>query len=97
MHKHNYKRIRLFFLSFLFFSFLFNTVVSAQDGEALFKANCTSCHAVKDKVVGPALQGVEGRHTEEWLLKWVKNSQTLVKAGDAEAVKLFDFASCRKA
>ena len=45
--------ISVFFLSFISFS-----PVYAQDGEALFKANCTSCHAVKEKVIGPALAGV---------------------------------------
>ncbi|MEO0311893.1 MAG: hypothetical protein RIQ89_1550 [Bacteroidota bacterium] len=65
----------------------------AQDlanGEKLFKANCTQCHAVHDKVIGPALAGVENRHSEEWLIKWIKNSQALVKAGDPEAVKIFN-------
>lgn len=90
MHKDYYKRCKSFLFSFLILSSVFISRVSAQDGEALFKANCTSCHAVKDKVVGPALAGVDTRHSEEWLLKWVKNSQALVKAGDAEAVKLFN-------
>src|ERR1044072_8415637 len=90
MHNNNYKRIKAFLFSFLLFSFLFNTAVSAQDGEALFKANCTSCHAVKDKVVGPALAGIQNRRSEEWLIKWIKNSQALVKAGDEYAVKIFN-------
>jgi len=90
MHNNNYKRIKSFLFSFLLFLFLYNTTVSAQDGEALFKANCTSCHAVKDKVVGPALAGIQNRRSEEWLLKWVKNSQALVKAGDEYAVKIFN-------
>jgi len=71
---------------FLFLAF----ITKAQDGEALFKSNCTACHAINDKVIGPALKGVENRHTEEWLLKWVHNSQAMVKAGDADAVKLFN-------
>jgi mono/diheme cytochrome c family protein len=74
-----------------FTAFLLNfQTAAAQDGAALFKANCTQCHAVKDRVIGPALAGMETRHTEEWLLKWVKNSQSLVKAGDPAAVKLFN-------
>ncbi len=79
------------FLISIFFITLFGAnTASAQDGEALFKANCTSCHAVKEKVIGPALAGVETRRTEEWLLKWIKNSQAMVKAGDADAVKLYN-------
>jgi cytochrome c2 len=30
-------------------------------GETLFNANCKACHAVKRKLVGPALAGVESR------------------------------------
>jgi cytochrome c551/c552 len=90
MHPNYYRRCKSFFFSFLISSFIFISGVQAQDGESLFKANCASCHAVKDKVVGPALQGVETRHTEEWLLNWVHNSQAMVKAGDADAVKLFN-------
>jgi mono/diheme cytochrome c family protein len=63
---------------------------SVQDGEALFKAQCTSCHAVKEKLVGPALKGIETRRPEEWLLKWVKNSSAVIKSGDEYANKLYN-------
>lgn len=62
-----------------------------QDGGQIFKTNCGACHTVgKGKLVGPDLKGVQDRHTEEWILKWVKGSQALVKSGDKEAVKLFN-------
>jgi mono/diheme cytochrome c family protein len=63
-----------------------------EKGEKLFKQNCTSCHALDRKVVGPALAGVADRvpqPSEAWLIKWIKNSQSLVKAGDGYAVKIF--------
>ncbi len=63
---------------------------STQDGEALFKANCASCHAVKEKMIGPALKGIETRRSEEWILKWVKNSSAVIKSGDDYAVKLYN-------
>jgi cytochrome c oxidase subunit 2 len=62
---------------------------SADEGEKLFNANCTSCHAINEKVVGPALKNVHTKRQEAWLLKWIKNSQALVKSGDAQAVQLF--------
>src|SRR4051812_27839608 len=78
-------------LTFLFtLLFITSKIAFAQDGEALFKSNCTSCHAINDKVIGPPLKNVQTKHSEEWLLKWVHNSQALVKAGDADAVKLFN-------
>ncbi len=62
----------------------------AAEGEKLFNANCTACHAINDKVVGPALKDVDKRHSEAWIIKWVKNSQAMVKAGDAEALKIYN-------
>jgi cytochrome c2 len=68
----------------------FNNIY-AQDGATLFRTNCGACHSVgKGKLVGPDLKGVTDRHKEEWIMKWVKGSQTLVKAGDPEAVKVFN-------
>jgi mono/diheme cytochrome c family protein len=66
------------------------TQLKADDGGDMFKQNCGACHTVgKGKLVGPDLKGVETRHSEAWILKWVKGSQAMVQAGDKEAVKLF--------
>ena len=59
-------------------------------GDALFKGNCAQCHAVNDKVVGPALAGIDKRRPISWLIPWVKNSSKVVASGDAYAVKLFN-------
>lgn len=59
-------------------------------GEALFKSNCAACHQLDKKSVGPALRGVGGMFDRDWLYKWIRNSQALVKAGDPTAVKLFE-------
>lgn len=78
-------------LSFLFMLLFFGLSAYAQpNGEQLFKANCSACHAIDKKLVGPALQGIEERRQMDWLIKWVKNSQDLVKSGDAYAVKIFE-------
>lgn len=93
-----YNRIAraLFVAVALVFSFQ-SAKVKAQSpeelGEKVFKQNCASCHAMDKKLVGPALTGVFDRvpkPAEEWLTKWIKNSQTLVKAGDPYAVKIFN-------
>jgi len=69
------------------------TMAHAQDvkeGETLFKSKCTTCHGVTKKVVGPALAGMSERHSEEWLVKWIHNSQAMVAAGDPAAVQIFE-------
>lgn len=66
--------------------------VSAQDGEALFKANCASCHKIDKKLVGPALAGVQDRwESEEALIAWIQNSQAYMKeTNDPYAIALFE-------
>lgn len=68
------------------------TNANAQpDGAALFKANCTSCHTTgTNKVVGPGLKDIHTKRSEEWLISWIRNSQAMIKAGDPEAVKIFE-------
>ncbi|KAA0990209.1 c-type cytochrome [Dyadobacter aurulentus] len=63
----------------------------AAKGETLFKNNCAQCHAVTDeRVVGPGLKGVSGRHDFAWLAKWVRNSQAVIASGDPYAVKIYN-------
>jgi mono/diheme cytochrome c family protein len=59
-------------------------------GEALFKANCTSCHALNKRVLGPALAGVTKKQSEAWLLKWIKNSPAFIATGDKDAVAIYN-------
>lgn len=63
---------------------------TAEEGAKLFKANCGSCHAIDQKVVGPALKGIDKKYDEAWIQKWVRGSQELVKSGDPKAVKVFE-------
>ena len=58
-------------------------------GKALFQKNCTSCHAVQTRVIGPALRNVFDLHSEAWIIKFVRSSQTVIKSGDTSAVNLF--------
>jgi len=44
----------------LFFLFAGNSAF-AQDGKAIFSANCAACHAINKRLTGPALAGVESR------------------------------------
>jgi cytochrome c551/c552 len=67
--------------------------VQAQDGRALFNANCASCHKMDKDLTGPALQGVTDRWSSNDLLKlWIKNWPAAVATGDAYAVKMKDWS-----
>jgi mono/diheme cytochrome c family protein len=75
----------LFALAALHFNIAFADVA---EGEKLFNANCVSCHAINEKIVGPALKDVHTRREEKWLISWIKNSQKMIKSGDPIAVQL---------
>ena len=60
-----------------------------QAGDALFKTNCTQCHAVNEQVVGPALAGITKRRPIAWIIPWVHNSAKVVASGDEYAVALY--------
>ena len=62
----------------------------ALEGEKLFKANCTSCHDMQNKMTGPALSGVHNKRTEEWLVKWIRNNEALRASGDKDANAIFN-------
>jgi mono/diheme cytochrome c family protein/preprotein translocase subunit SecG len=63
----------------------------ATAGQALYEANCVSCHSPgADVVVGPGLKGILERRSIEWLIPWVKNSQAVIASGDKYAVDLFN-------
>ena len=59
-------------------------------GDALFKGNCAQCHAVNEKVVGPALAGITKRRPTSWIVSWVQNSSKVIASGDEYGVKLFN-------
>ena len=64
---------------------------SVEQGEKIFKQNCTSCHSIgATKVVGPGMKGVMSRvPSEDWLKGWIKNNIAVIKSGDAYANKIY--------
>ncbi|MBK6263710.1 c-type cytochrome [Marivirga sp. S37H4] len=60
------------------------------NGKTLFESNCTVCHAVHEKVVGPALINVYERRELPWLISFIKNSQKVIQGGDEYAVNLYN-------
>ena len=91
---------KILYLGFILF-FTFSTSLSAQEGDPvngkqLFNSNCAACHKLGKKMTGPALRNVEARLAEEegldreWLYKWIRNSASLIKSGDAYANKIYN-------
>ncbi|GAB4203078.1 MAG: hypothetical protein Fur0023_09600 [Bacteroidia bacterium] len=76
--------------SMIVVSMSISTAILAQDGAAIFKQNCGMCHKLGTRLVGPDLTGVTQRRSKEWLHKFIKSSQSLVKSGDKDAVAIFN-------
>lgn len=74
--------------------FLTATVLHAappvEEGKSIFQARCAACHNVNKTLTGPALAGVDQRRSMDWIVDFVHSSQTMVKAGDKDAVALFN-------
>lgn len=64
---------------------------SQDNGETIFLSVCHACHTIgQGKLIGPDLANVQDRLETDWLLKFIKSSQKMVKSGDAEAVRVFN-------
>jgi mono/diheme cytochrome c family protein len=69
---------------------VFSSNADAQDGAGIFKQKCSACHKIGEgRFVGPDLMGVTTKRSEEWLLKWVKSSSSLIASGDKDANAIF--------
>lgn len=99
MTKHLTQAARTLPLALLLFitSFLTNAqdisteAADISAGQALFEANCKTCHRVKQKLVGPALEGVYDRAPSiDWIKAFVKNSAAVIASGDDYANKLYN-------
>ena len=80
-------------LAVVFTVFTISSKIHAQDGEKLFKQNCAVCHAshTDQKLTGPGLKGVFDRVPKgDWINKWIRNNEKLIKSGDAYANKIYN-------
>ncbi|HEY4322991.1 MAG TPA: cytochrome c3 family protein [Mucilaginibacter sp.] len=85
-----FSRSVLLIAGFAFLGFSAYAQGDAAKGEALFKANCTTCHKIDQQLVGPALgPQLDSETDEKFLTKWIQNNQALIAAKDPKAVAIF--------
>jgi len=52
----------------------------AAAGEKVSAVKCASCHKTTDeKLVGPGWKGVTGRHSAEWIMNFVTNTDAMIE------------------
>jgi len=52
------------------------------------KKRCAACHGIGESHSGPDLAGVAERRSLDWLYRWLKDSQGMLKKGDSIGVAL---------
>ena len=51
----------------------------ASTGEKVFNVKCSSCHkTTEEKLVGPGWKGVTTRHSAEWIMNFVTNTDAMI-------------------
>ena len=58
-------------------------------GKRVFKRNCTSCHQMHQKVIGPPLVNIFERRDSLWVIDATTNYPALMKRGDKVAIDLY--------
>ena len=51
----------------------------AAKGEEVYKMNCTACHKVDKKFIGPAPKGILERRTPEWVMNMIMNPDEMTQ------------------
>ncbi len=51
----------------------------AEKGKAIYKANCTACHKIKKRYIGPALKGVTKLRSPEWIMNLITNTKEMLE------------------
>jgi cytochrome c551/c552/predicted small secreted protein len=55
-----------------------NTAMAAN-GEKVYSVKCSSCHkTTEEKLVGPGWKGVTSRHSAEWVMNFVTNTDEML-------------------
>lgn len=63
----------------------------STDISDLFKVKCAICHTIGGgKLIGPDLAGIHQRRSRDWLIKFIRSSQTMINNGDPEAIAVFE-------
>ncbi|MEO8822796.1 MAG: cytochrome c [Ginsengibacter sp.] len=51
----------------------------ADEGEKIYELKCRSCHKLSDeRLVGPGWKGVSSRHSPDWILNFVTNTDEMI-------------------
>lgn len=73
-----------------------NSEIAAEDmevyqhGKDLYKSNCSACHGIGRKLIGPDLANITAKREKEWLYQWIRNNTELRESGDEAAIAIYE-------
>ena len=68
----------------------------SMTGKKIFEENCSSCHKMEYKNIGPDLSDIMSRRKPEWIMNFMLNMKKM-KKGEATTIALdkeFAYANC---
>lgn len=68
----------------------------AKRGKTLFtNRGCNACHAFGKKLAGPDLVGATQRRDQEWLRRWLKNTDEMLQSDSTAQAMLVEFKNVK--
>ncbi|MGK7397088.1 MAG: c-type cytochrome [Candidatus Cyclobacteriaceae bacterium M3_2C_046] len=65
------------------------TAYAISHGRELFQRHCNACHMISHELIGPALASISNKRPLPWLVRFIHNSQEVIRQGDVYAGGLF--------
>jgi mono/diheme cytochrome c family protein len=62
-----------------------------QRGTALFKTNCTACHKVSKRFIGPSPKGIMERRSPEWIMNMILDPSLMAEQDQCAKDMLVEF------
>lgn len=62
-----------------------------EAGAALFKTNCSACHKIDKRFIGPSPKGIMQRRSPEWIMNMILDPQLMVEQDRCAKDLLIEF------
>ncbi|WPP48009.1 cytochrome c [Catalinimonas niigatensis] len=63
------------------------------EGKAIFEENCTACHKIEERYIGPALKELTVRRSPEWIMNMIMNPNEMVQQDPVAKALLAEYLS----
>jgi cytochrome c2 len=66
-----------------------DSTTSYKTGKMIFQTMCSACHDIHYEKTGPMLASITRKKSQDWLIRFIKNSQDVIVSGDVYANFLY--------